>query len=68
MTREDLAERVFARIEKLKLEPHAANLFSVALILWDEDREALAGKISKGFNRAGVVHEEPARSTKHDIG
>lgn len=64
MTREELAERVFARIDRLKIEPTAANLFVSAIILWDEDRQ----KISKGFNRAGVAEPEaPARSSRHDI-
>lgn len=61
VSREALAERVFARIDKLKIEPTAANLFATALILWDEDR-------CKGFHRAKVAEPEaPARSSRHDI-
>lgn len=63
MTREDLAERVFARIEKLGIEPRAANMFLTAINLWHEDRE----KISKGFERKNGDEQEPARSTKHGI-
>lgn len=59
----ELAERVFRRIDRMGIQPHALNFFMVALILWDEDRE----KISKGFNRAKVADEEPARSSRHDI-
>lgn len=63
MTREDLADRVFARVEKLKIEPTAANLFVTALILWDEDRK----KISNGFQRAKGDEQQPARSSRHNI-
>lgn len=63
MTREDLAERVFARIEKLGIEPRAANMFLTAINLWHEDRE----KISKGFARQPGEEQEPARSSRHDI-
>lgn len=63
MTKEELAERVFKRIEKLGLEPLAANMFSVALIIWHEDRE----KISKGYARTPGDEQEPARSSRHDV-
>lgn len=63
MTKEQLAERVFDRITRMGIQPHAVNFFMVALILWDEDRQ----KISKGFERKNGEEQEPARSTKHGI-
>lgn len=60
----ELAERVFARIEKMKAEPTATLMFAIALELWSEDRQ----KISNGFDRASPgTPEPPARSSRHDV-
>ena len=63
-SRTELAERVFAEIEKRKLEPSAALMFAIALELWAEDLKDR----SKGFVRAKGVDDGPARSSRHDIG
>ncbi len=58
---EELAERVFRHIEKMGIEIHAANLFVVALMLWDKDR-------CKGYERAGGGAETPATGhNEHDV-
>lgn len=58
-----LVERVFDRIEKMRVEPTAPLMFAIAIELWAEDRK----KTSKGFVRAKGEDQEPARSSRHDI-
>lgn len=60
-SRTELAERVFAEIERRKLEPSAALMFAIALELWAEDLKDR----SKGFVRAKVlIPESPATGHK----